>query len=220
MQRTNATLDSSTLLSSYLQNITNFCPYLHPSISAKLCTIRTESIHGETLHECQAELFYLGVQETELFRIARRETALSNKSGLLCYNLLLIPPPIVDTQGKELFGWPHYLLKLLYTDQAILFGKFWKGEKDQSLSGAQLPIPPIHLLSIRSRISKTDRRFFEKSPELLEAHIDGEDTGDNVHEQFGLKADDCKNIERLRNINYYNTLLAYGKQILTTSTTN
>lgn len=168
-------------LSEYLSTIGDkFCPFLNPSL-LRGCTLFTvyEFPNLET-RELQERIFYLGYLHTELLRMARRDTIQVSEKILLCENLIFRFANENTINGKEILDWPHWALKLLYTKTGILFGKFWKGEKELSTSGVPIPKPPYHLLSIRSGVKERDTHFFKKARFLLEDFINATDTGRSV----------------------------------------
>jgi hypothetical protein len=128
----------------------------------------------------QNYIFYLGYLHTELLRVRRAEATSAAEKMLLCENLFFRfnDEDVVD--GKTMLDWPHWALKLLYTKAGVLFGKFWKGEREFSRSGAPIPPPPYHLLSIRSGIKERDAAFFKKAQFLLEDFTAAHDTGLSV----------------------------------------
>ena len=81
------------------------------------------------------------------------------------------------------------LLKTHYTQAGVLFGKFWKGEKDVSRTGIAIPSSPYHMLSIRSRVERKDEQFFTNVPERLNSLVDAEDSGQNVFKEDRLAND-------------------------------
>ena len=209
-------LDEDDAFARYCQTVTAFCPFLLPSVRAGATYVRRATVNGTSVESLQADLFYMLVAETEHFRLVRRNTLCVRRKALLCLNVVFELPEAADVHCAELLGWPHYLAKLLYTDQAILFGKFHKGEKDFARNGEPLPEPPVNFWSIRSRVENLDRRFFDKTPELTDLHINGSDDGKNVHAQFGLGVEEIA-ITRMREIGYYEKVLSWGREQLISS---
>src|SRR6218665_1773667 len=101
-------------MDEYLNDIAKgFCPFLKPSIDKGLCKFTTYKITAHTLAEAQEFLFCAGLIHTASLRAARRD--IGKMSYLYCENALLMTSEDVNAQGKELFAWPHWCLKSLYT---------------------------------------------------------------------------------------------------------
>jgi hypothetical protein len=128
----------------------------------------------------QEHIFYLGYLHTELLRAKRVESSSSIEKLLLCENLIFRFDAEDTVDGMAMMEWPHWALKLLYTKTGVLFGKFWKGEREVSRSGVPIPPPPYHLLSIRSGIKERDAAFFKKAQFLLEDFTAALDTGVSI----------------------------------------
>jgi len=193
----------------YCSTLTSFCPFLEPAYQQKVLYQDVYQLPAAPLHRLEAEIFYLGVVHTENFRHQRRGL-LHPQQALLCHNLILVPSSNGERHdGKMLLAWPHYLLKVLYTKVNIMFGKFWEGEREVSRNGQDIPPPPLHFLSIRSGVKSRDPYFFkEKTPQLLDELISGEDDGHDVHEQIGFQG--CtSSIEDMRAVDYYSIVRAW-----------
>lgn len=148
-------------LASYLSLLEDgFCPYLRPAKASGYLYFSQYDLGGGEAEATRARLFLLGLIHTEWMRHKRLTAQTPEQRLLTCENLIVDVGPDVD--GPSLFGWPHFILKALYTESALLFGKFWIGEKDFSCDGRPVPVPPLHLLSIRSAIKKKDHRFFQR----------------------------------------------------------
>jgi hypothetical protein len=62
----------------------------------------------------------------------------------------------------------HWFLKLLYTEDSLLFGKFEKGYEEYDKKGGLIPICPVNMMAIRSAVSfKNEKDFFVFTPKLL-----------------------------------------------------
>jgi hypothetical protein len=170
----------------YVRTISDgFCPFIEPSQLRQVLFF--SEYHLEELGDkLEAAMFYLGLQHTEILRQERKKQTNRIVHDFLCENLIFYFPPQRDDDGKKIFSWPHWLLKVLYTKQGIVFGKFWKGEESTSKDGRPIPPPPNHFLSIRSAIKPTDIRFFSKAPQLTEEHKQSCDDGSDVFPE-GLK---------------------------------
>jgi hypothetical protein len=165
-------------MNEYLNDIAlGFCPFLRPAIDKGLCKFVTYDIASHSLEGAQEFLFCAGLVHTDHMRATRRD--LGKLSYLYCENVILATSDQVSKVGKDLFAWPHWCLKTLYTKSSVLYGKFWIGEKDNSKDGRPIPEPVQHFLSVRSAIKAKDARFFEKAVELKNDFEQGEDTGED-----------------------------------------
>jgi len=173
-------------LSEYCSAIgEGFCPFLQPAQKERVLYFSAYYLRGEEIRVLQEDIFYAGVLHTELLRKERARQSTIRAKTLICENLVFyLENHTGNAYGAELFAWPHWFLKLLYTEVGVLFGKFWQGERDYTRDGRSIPIPPQHLLSIRSAVKPVDSRFFLKAPELtMEYHLSS-DNGQNVLSQI------------------------------------
>lgn len=180
-------------IQGYLDSIESFCPFLRPA-RRKGVLLWSDYELGENP---QRELFYLGVVHTEILRRER-------KGNLLLSENLIVRAAV---GGRDLFDWPHWFLKLLYTKMSVMFGKFWEGEMDTARDGRPIPIPPVNFLSIRSAVKPIDKRFF--TGDLVDIHLESEDTGDSVLPiKFEARDRDSvlKAVELLTTTGFYETL--------------
>jgi TRAP-type mannitol/chloroaromatic compound transport system permease small subunit len=152
-------------MNEYLSDIAkDFCPFLKPAIDKKLCKFLTYNIATHSLIDAQEFLFCAGLMHTASLRLARKEHG--RYGYLYCENAILVTSEAVTSIGSELFAWPHWCLKTLYTKSAVVYGKFWIGEEDTARDGRPIPAPSVHLLSVRSAIKAKDGRFFKKAAML------------------------------------------------------
>ena len=158
----------------------------------------------------EVSIFYVGVLEIERFRKNRSKYNL-NKRLLYCENVIInLPSKFKHIDGSELFAWPHYLLKLLYTQVGIMLGKFWVNEKLISKKGISIPSPPCHFLSIRSTIKSRDPGLLKKTKNFSLILQQSEEKGQNVHH---LLPKECElNIQSMKKYNYYQCVLNWGKR--------
>jgi len=168
----------------YIAEIGNrFCPFLEPSAARGLTSYSVYELGSGSVEQVQAMMFCIGLLHTEIVRRGRMEVSLQQRP-LVCENILFRFDDEDSVDGAELFGWPHWLLKVRYTQAAVLFGKFWKGEEAASREAAPIPPPPYHMLSIRGAVKPRDPAFFTKAPELLDTLIAAEDNGQFVFEDI------------------------------------
>jgi hypothetical protein len=176
----------------------DFCPFLLPSYHNKLMYCTEYNINNMTFPEQKRFVFASGLVHTVLFRKERMIEKSHKNKLLVCENIFFSTNNKVD--GQELFAFPHWFLKLLFTKKSILFGKFWKGERAKSKNGRLIPIPSFHFLSIRSAIKPNDEHFFKLTPELTEFYMDSDD--DNLSVFGFIENSRTKNIiNMLENIN-------------------
>lgn len=164
----------------------NFCPYIEPSIAKSSTTYTVVCSDTEDRGVAEEIIFASGYALCELLRSKRVRSVSGQRAPLLCENVLFLFPHIDDALGKELLGWPHWVLKCRYTQLGILFGKFWKNARETSKDGRDLPIPPCHFISVRESVRAKDPRFFERAEWLRPALESSNDVGQNV---FGDLAD-------------------------------
>ncbi len=162
----------------------SFCPYIEPS--ARKDSTAYTVIHSDTEDAVIAEkiVFASGYVLCELLRSTRSQSISELRPPLLCENVLFQFPSIKDSRGKELLGWPHWVLKCRYTQLGILFGKFWKNAKERSKDGRNLPVPPCHFISVRESVRAKDPRFFEQADWLRPALESSNDIGQNVFDDL------------------------------------
>ena len=172
-------------LGAYLGEIAGgFCPFLGPSMEEGVTLFSRHELTLGSLDHLQAEVFYLGLIHTELFRKHRRKQQTVRGWTLSCENVIFNNP--AGQGGRALLDWPHWLLKALYTKVGVMFGKFWEGEESTSRDGRLIPPPPCDFLSIRSSVKPLDGRFFSLAPQLADEYISSIDTGNDVLEEAGI----------------------------------
>jgi hypothetical protein len=204
-------LDGADPFSAYCSEVAAFCPFLKPAAAGGLLLAQSVTVQDADMERAHATLFEALVPAVESFRVARRSV---KRGAILCLNLVIDAPSSLSEQGRELICWPVWLAKQIYTDKAIVFGFFWKGEVATARNGMTLPVPPVNFISIRSKVPSLDQRFFTQNPDLLQPHIDGQDDGANVHERvFPGAVPDLTDPIAIRQANYYSTVSAWGREI-------
>lgn len=139
-ERRSINFSQSDIFSEYCSRMIKFCPYLEPAEKNNVLFSSNYYLDGQGLEDFQESLFYVGVLEIERFRKNRSKYNL-NKRLLYCENVIInLPSKFKHIDGSELFAWPHYLLKLLYTQVGIMLGKFWVNEKLISKKGISIPV--------------------------------------------------------------------------------
>lgn len=184
-----------------------FCPFLAPA--EQLGSLFQTPIHipAKSAAEANELITYAVVARAESLRRWRRD-ATPRQALLACDNLVFsLEPELAGMVGHPLLDWPHYLGKSLFTEVGLLFGKFWATEVDVSVSGIPIPPPPVPMfISIRSAIRERDARFFDGSPELLQAYLNSIDDARNVHSFGPLPAEDSIWVQHMSKQDYYQYL--------------
>lgn len=194
-------------LEAYITDIeSRFCPFLEPSATKGLTSYSVYELGGWDMKQIQALMFCIGLLHTEILRRSRTNVPLQQRY-LVCENIFFRFDIEDSVEGAELFGWPHWLLKVRYTQAGVLFGKFWKGEEAMSRSSIPIPPPPYHMFSIRGAVKQRDPAFFTKAPELLDTLIAAEDNGQFVfgdieksEELYRLIQSPCETAEELLSV--------------------
>jgi len=191
--------EGSSRLRKYSAEVADgFCPFIRPALARNVLYFSEYRPRLRSGRSNDEYVFSYGVIHTELLRVLRRRAAAADKV-LACENL------IFRAEGEQNFGsalleQAHWCLKLLYTDCGILFGKFWIGEIAHARDGRPMPIPPYHLLSIRSGVKTLDTRFFTKAQELRPAFVAAEDRGQDAFEHVALTGVQNRIVARVRGL--------------------
>jgi len=172
------------VFNQYIEKIENsFCPFLSPARENKVLFFTRYSLPFSDMTDLQEVIFYSCMIHTEILR-KERTVASNEKVGLMCENNLYSFPGEDSVNGGVLLSMPHWLLKCLYTQTGLLFGKFWKGEVDISKTKKPIPSPPEHFISIRPAVKNLDHRFFSKVKILRGEFEVAQDHGQDVLEPF------------------------------------
>lgn len=173
-------------LEEYISSIGDrFCPFLVPSMARSMTTYSVYELDICDIGQVQELMFYIGLLHTEILRRVRFDVSAQHRP-LACENVFFRFEGEDAVDGAALFGWPHWLLKIRYTQVGVMFGKFWKGEEAVSRDSVPIPPPPYHMLSLRSTVKRCDPAFFARAPELLESLIAAEDSGQRVFDDVGM----------------------------------
>lgn len=209
-------LHSGDAFFQHCKMIEPFCPFLKPSRRANLLSQYAYDLPDGDLEVLRELVFYLSVVQTETFRSRRRELPTPDRH-LLSDNLIFVLPDKGESSsidGERLLVWPHYLLKVLYTNVGIMFGKFWKNEERISRQGVDIPPPPCHFLAIRSAVKTKDPYFFSKVPSLVDDLSESIDDGRNVHSRVGVAACDVSSLTSMLDYDYYARVKEWAKRRL------
>lgn len=155
------------------------CPYISASLHEGLLFASPYSLDElrelSQTGDAAETLFFVLLGHVEVFRNQRRQ--LSRRSScLLCDNVIVnTGSELTSETTKALLGWPHWLLKCLYSERNIMFGKFWRGESLVTVHDISI-LPPIHtFVSIRTAIMDRDLVFIEDQPEISARLTSGSD---------------------------------------------
>lgn len=161
----------------YLTTLRAHCPFVQPAQEQELLLFSKYTVKVSPALAEEA-VFYRCVVHTETMRQARFRI----KSGkhILCENVVFDFCGESSAAAKDVFSWPHWCLKVLYTSVGVMFGKFWVGERTLARNGQKIPEPAMNFISVRSAIKIKDERFFQKSPHLIPEFFDAADKGDNI----------------------------------------
>jgi len=187
-----------------------FCPYIIPALEQNILSVHSYRIDVDDLYVAQEELFYLGIIHTEMFRKLRRD----GKGGVrhcLCDNVIVDFSADLSSRVAEVMSWPHWLLKILYLQTNVMYGKFWRGQTQKDKLGRDIPSPPFNFLSIRTGIPPIDiERFFAETPYLRGVLAEGADDGEDVHRLVPGAPSQPFDADTLREVRYYRMALSWA----------
>ena len=161
-------LDDTDVFGSYVREVeSGYCPFLRKSILARQCLKTVYRFQEEDLIAFEQLMFFICMDHVQHFRSVRKRLS-AEAATLYCENILITGVPAEKApSGTRIAQWIYWIAKLLYSSDGIIFGEFWKGEAETSVKSGDLPIPPIHFLSIRS-FHDLDKRFLASTPGLTE----------------------------------------------------
>lgn len=209
----NVHLDDDTAFSKYCNEIgAKYCPYFITSGKhSVLFRYDLDLMHIGTIEAAQEELVLNSIILIEKLRLSRMKS--TPKIGLLtCYNLCFVVNGVLQNEIEEIINWPHWILKCLYTEIGLMFGKFWIDEKLIGKLGDNISSPPINFLSIRSAIKPKDPYFLDDNKLIMKKMLQSYDKMQNVHKQFNIDFNESTKIDELRNIHYYQTLKKWSEK--------
>ncbi|USK57371.1 hypothetical protein LIS82_13305 [Cytobacillus solani] len=196
---------------NYLKEMENYCPFLEPSTKKNLVNNTVITINEDEQNKIESQIFWKSVEITELFREKRKQFCNQDRL-LLNSNIIFIFESNIDT---NILDWPHYILKILYSNVGIVFGKFHKGAIKKSRLNGYMPSPPYTHLSIRSVIKKKDEKFFKNTPFLIDDILESYDSGENVFNKEILNSPiDFSNLSLDQREEIYNVLCKRGLEKL------
>lgn len=193
-------------VSRYLRETAAVCPFIEPAARAGLLFTFELSPDCRTAQEIHPRLFEQLVPCIEQFREHRGSLPEKQQRLLVCYVVVIHFPSSLDSDAVRLLAWPNWvglLLKQLYTPKEIVLGTVRKTAAERSTSGTPLPIAPFHAIIIRSRVVGTDHRFFAGNQPLLQAMMEADDDGADVHAGMLDCVPDVRNPQAMREAGYF-----------------
>jgi hypothetical protein len=213
-------LDFNSPVSVYLKTVTAVCPFIEPAARAGClfgCVVVPDCQTAQDIHP---RLFEQLVPQIERFREARRALPEKQQRLLVCHTIIIhVPPPLDAETGRQL-SWPNWLawtLKQLYTPKELVFGFVRKQIAERSALDTPIPVSPFHAVIIRSRVVNSDHRFFPNNQPLLQAMMEADDDGQDVHAPALGQVPDIRDPQAMRDANYFERVRQWGQSIVSQS---
>ena len=210
-------LDVPTPVSAYLKKMTAFCPFIEPAARAGClhgCVVTPDCRAAEDVDPRILEQL---VPLIERFRDARRALPDRHQRLLICHTVVIHMPPHLDAETARRLAWPNWVvwvLRQLYTPKELVFGIVRKNAAERSSAGSPLPPSPFHAVVIRSRVVKSDRRFFPNNEQLLQAMVEADDDGADVHAAALGQTPDIRDPQAMRDTGYYQRVRQWAEKIV------
>jgi hypothetical protein len=204
-------------VANYLSALRTVCPFIEPSARAGLLWGCVISPDCKSVPEIHPRVFEQVVPLIERFRDARRALPEKQHRLLICHVVILHMPLPLDAETARQLTWPNWLswaVKQLYTPKEIVFGFVRKGVAEKTQSGIAIPVCPFHAIVIRSRVVGSDHRFFPGNQPWLEAMMEADDDGGDVHSTALGQMPDLRDPQALRVANYFERVKTWGQQLL------
>jgi len=156
-------LASETDLHRYLMKVAPMCPYLQPSLrdgSLIFFEVKLETM-SRADESVIPEIFAIGAFLSERILDIR----LTAPRPLLYSENALVRgiQPFVEMHP---FEYPHFILKCLYRQFGLVYGKFKLGA-EASLTRKDAPVNPFDIFTIRQQTkANREAQFFARHPEL------------------------------------------------------
>jgi hypothetical protein len=200
---------------TYLREMAPVCPFVEPSARAGLLFAVEVTPDCREPADVHPRLFEQLVPLIERFRDVRRALPSPQQRLLVCHTAVIRLPSHLDGPAVQLLRWPNLLawsLKQLYTSKEVVLGVVRKGVAERSMAGAAVPIAPFHAVIIRSRVVNADARFFPRNRALLDALMNADDDGADVHGPLLGTVPDVRDPDALRADRYYQRVLGKWRQ--------
>ncbi|WP_405980217.1 hypothetical protein [Streptomyces sp. NBC_00158] len=169
---------TSVDITAYVQQMTDHCPYLAPSLRRDCTTWTVYRADGDA-DAVEAQLFHAGGRAAERLRSLVR----GPYGGLRCDNVVILGQ-VPGVRHRELMAWPHWALKNLYGPVGIMFGKFYAGEEETAGDGGRIPAAPFSFIPVRAAVRRRDPHFLAATPDLAAALAVADDDGRDVFEDI------------------------------------
>jgi hypothetical protein len=216
-------LDVPTPVSAYLKKLTAVCPFIEPAARAGClhgCVITPDC---QTAEDIDPRLFEQLVPLVERFRDARRALPNRHQRLLICHTAVIHMPTHLDAETARRLTWPNWVvwaLRQLYTPKEVVFGIVRKNAAERSSAGSLLPPSPFHAVIIRSRVVKSDQRFFPNNEPLLQAMMEADDDGEDVHAAALGQATDIRDSQAMRETGYFQRVRQWAEKIVSEQADN
>ena len=178
-------------LQQYLAAIAaGFCPYLRPAMDAGCLYLTQYEIPQEAFSVPEDPAVFITARtllHVEWLRLSRRRLDLRG-GRLLRDNVAFDTARSLTAEDWEsLFAWPHFIAKCIYSEAAVMIGKFWPGERARTRDEREVPAPPQSFLSIRSTFPTRDPDLLrEKTPTFAEVVATARDDNKDVLHRLGI----------------------------------
>ena len=221
-------LDVPTPVSAYLKKMTAVCPFIEPAARAGClhgCVIVPEC---QTTEDVDPRLFEQLVPLVERFRDARRALPNKHQRLLICHTVVIHMPPHLDAETARRLAWPNWVvwaLRQLYTPKELVFGIVRKNVAERTSSGSPrvesiLAPSPFHAVVIRSRVVHSDQRFFPNNEPLLQAMMEADDDGEDVHAAALGQVPDIRDSHVMRDTGYFQRVRQWAEKIVSEQAKN
>jgi hypothetical protein len=210
-------LNSPNPISLYLRESAAVCPFIEPSAAAGLLFATELTADCQTASEIHPRLFEQLVPRIEQFRDHRRSLPQKQQRLLVCHCVVIHLPPSLDGEASRRLCWPNWLgllLKQFYTPKEIVFGFIRKNVAERSSFGPAIPVAPFHAVIIRSRVVGADHRFFTGNQPLLQAMMEADDDGANVHAAVFDSVPDIRDPQAMRDAGYFERVKQHSRELL------
>jgi hypothetical protein len=210
-------LDIRTPVSAYLKEMAMVCPFIEPAARAGClhgCVITPDC---QTADDIEPRVFEELVPLVERFRDARRALPGKQQRLLICHTVVIHMPPHLDVETARRLAWPNWVvwaLRQLYTPKELVFGIIRRNSLERSSAGSPLPASPFHAVVIRSRVVRSDHRFFPNNEQLLQAMMEADDDGEDVHAAALGQVPDIRDSQAMRDTGYFQRVRQWAEKIV------
>ena len=152
------------VVSEYLSAISRFCPLSKVSDDKGLLLFSSYNLSKHDNLAKEEMILAISLLHAE---ILRKERLINERNGnYLSENIIF---ESIDGIPEYSLDYAHWFLKLLYTEDSLLFGKFEKDYQEYTRKGDAIPVSPVNMITMRSATSyENEKHFFSATPPLLE----------------------------------------------------